>query len=218
MLLDQIRNIVGPKGWSTDADVLKAHCAEWRGIVHGLTPMVVSPASTEEVSLVVRACADAGVAIVPQGGNTSLCAGAIPDDSGKQIILSLARMNQIRSIDAPNFSMEVEAGCILQNVQRAAAEVDRHFALSLGAEGSCQIGGNLATNAGGVNVGAILTDVTVSAIPLPAGLPLLVTQNCGYAPYVADNDAGLLTHQLNQFIVRATGDQFAVIHDADVVR
>ncbi|MDH5239839.1 MAG: FAD-binding oxidoreductase [Gammaproteobacteria bacterium] len=152
MLLDQIRNIVGPKGWSTDADVLKAHCAEWRGIVHGLTPMVVSPASTEEVSLVVRACADAGVAIVPQGGNTSLCAGAIPDDSGKQIILSLARMNQIRSIDAPNFSMEVEAGCILQNVQRAAAEVDRHFALSLGAEGSCQIGGNLATNAGGVNV------------------------------------------------------------------
>lgn len=152
MLLDQIRNIVGLKGWSTDPDELKAHCTEWRGIHHGLTPMIVSPASTEEVSLVVRACADAGMAIVPQGGNTSLCAGAIPDDSGKQIILSLARMNRIRSIDAPNFSMEVEAGCILQNVQRAAVEADRYFALSLGAEGSCQIGGNLSTNAGGVNV------------------------------------------------------------------
>jgi len=152
MLLEQIRNIVGPKGWSTDPETLKAHCAEWRGIYHGSTPMVVSPASTEEVSKVVRACAGAGVAIVPQGGNTSLCAGAIPDDSGKQIVLSMARMNRIRSIDAANFSMEVEAGCILQNVQRAATEVDRYFALSLGAEGSCQIGGNLSTNAGGINV------------------------------------------------------------------
>lgn len=152
MLLEQIRNIVGPKGWTTDPVELKARCAEWRGIVHGLTPMVVSPACTEEVSLVVRACANAGVGLVPQGGNTSLCAGAIPDDSGKQIILSMARMNRIRNIDAPNFSMEVEAGCILQNVQQAAAEVDRYFALSLGAEGSCQIGGNLSTNAGGVNV------------------------------------------------------------------
>ncbi len=152
MLLKQIKSIVGAKGWSTDADELKVRSTDWRGLVQGLTPLLVSPASTEEVSQVVRACADAGVAVVPQGGNTSLCAGSIPDDTGTQIILSLARMNRIRSVDAANFSMEVEAGCILQNVQKAAEESDRYFALSLGAEGSCQIGGNLATNAGGVNV------------------------------------------------------------------
>lgn len=152
MLLEQIKKIVGARGWSADTDELKARSTEWRGLVHGLTPLIVSPATTNEVSQVVRACADAGVAVVPQGGNTSLCAGSIPDESGTQIILSLSRMNKIRSVDAVNFSMEVEAGCILQNVQQAAEEVKRYFALSLGAEGSCQIGGNLSTNAGGVNV------------------------------------------------------------------
>lgn len=152
MLLEQLKNIVGPKGWTTDAAELEAHVTEWRGVVRGSTPMVVSPGSTTEVAQVVRACADAGVGVVPQGGNTGMCAGAVPDESGTQIILSLARMNKIRNIDTANFSMEVEAGCILENVQNAAAEVERFFALSLGAEGSCQIGGNLSTNAGGINV------------------------------------------------------------------
>ena len=100
----------------------------------------------------MRACAESKVGLVPQGGNTGMCAGAIPDKSGTQILLCLARMNTIRDIDAINYSMEVEAGCILQDVQDAASDVDRLFALSLGAEGSCQIGGNLSTNAGGVNV------------------------------------------------------------------
>ena len=152
MLLEQLKRIVGPKGWTTDPAELSVRLTEWRGVVNGATPMAVSPASTTEVSAVIRACAEAGVAIVPQGGNTGMCAGAVPDASGTQIILSLARMNQIRSVDGANFSMEVEAGCILEKVQGAADNIDRLFALSLGAEGSCQIGGNLATNAGGINV------------------------------------------------------------------
>jgi len=152
VLLDQLKSIVGPKGWTVDPVEIESSVTEWRGVVHGSTPIIVKPASTEEVSTIVRACADAGVAIVPQGGNTGMCAGAVPDESGTQIVLSLARMNRIRSIDADNFSMEVEAGCILQKVQEAARGVDRLFALSLGAEGSCQIGGNLSTNAGGINV------------------------------------------------------------------
>ena len=152
MLLEQLKRIVGPKGWTTDPVELSVRLTEWRGVVNGATPMAVSPASTSEVSAVIRACAEAGVAIVPQGGNTGMCAGAVPDASGTQIILSLARMNQIRSVDGANFSMEVEAGCILEKVQGAADNIDRLFALSLGAEGSCQIGGNLATNAGGINV------------------------------------------------------------------
>ena len=152
MLIDRLKSIVGPKGWTTDPIDLESSSTEWRGVVYGSTPIVISPASTEEVSAVVRACADADVAVVPQGGNTGMCAGAVPDESGTQIVLSLARMNHIRHVDADNFSMEVEAGCILQKIQEAASDADRLFALSLGAEGSCQIGGNLSTNAGGVNV------------------------------------------------------------------
>ncbi len=152
MLLEQLKDIVGPKGWTTDPGDIQSRLTDWRGMVRGTTPIVISPVSAAEVSALVRACADAGVAIVPQGGNTGMCAGAVPDASGTQIILSLARMNAIRAVDANNFSMEVEAGCILEKIQNAAIAVDRYFALSLSAEGSCQIGGNLSTNAGGINV------------------------------------------------------------------
>jgi FAD/FMN-containing dehydrogenase len=151
-LLEQLKGIVGPKGWVSDADALEPHVNEWRGVFTGVTPLMVMPASTSEVSQVVAACAEAGVGIVPQGGNTGMCAAAIPDDSGNQVLLSMARMNRIRSIDADNFSMEVDAGCVLQTIQEAALEAGRYFPLSLGAEGSCQIGGNIATNAGGLNV------------------------------------------------------------------
>lgn len=151
-LIEQLKTILGPGGWTTDTSELEPHLTDWRGLVSGRTPILVAPKSTEEVSQVVRACAAAGVAVVPQGGNTGLCAGATPDESGEQILLSMARMNRIRGIDASNFSMEVEAGCVLADIQDAAKAVDRYFPLSLGAEGSCQIGGNLATNAGGVNV------------------------------------------------------------------
>lgn len=151
-LVEKLKSIVGAGGWKTDSAELAPHLTEWRGEVVGRTPLLVAPQTTEEVCQVVRACASAGTAIVPQGGNTGLCAGAVPDESGEQVLLSLARMNRIRDVDPLNFSMEVEAGCVLAAIQDAAQAVDRIFPLSLGAEGSCQIGGNLATNAGGVNV------------------------------------------------------------------
>ena len=152
VLIDDLKAIVGPGGWTTDANDLEPHLNEWRRKIRGRTPVLLSPATTGEVSAIVRACNAAGVAIVPQGGNTGMCAAAVPDESGEQILLNLARMNRIREIDAGNYSMVVEAGCILANIQQAAHDAGRHFPLSLGAEGSCQIGGNIATNAGGLNV------------------------------------------------------------------
>jgi FAD/FMN-containing dehydrogenase len=152
MLTDRLKEIVGSTGWTTDPDTLAPYLLERRGNLRGKALIMVMPETTEQVSRVVAACAESGTALVPQGGNTSLCAGAIPDDSGKQVLLSLSRLSAIRSIDPDDFSIVVEAGCILANVQEAAMEVDRIFPLSLSAEGSCQIGGNLATNAGGINV------------------------------------------------------------------
>ncbi len=152
-LTERLQEIVGPKGWSMDPDEIGPHLVDWRGVYKGDTPIVVSPASTREVSAVVGACHDAGIAIVPQGGNTGMCGGAVPDSSGAQVVLSLARMNRIRSVDAANFSIEAEAGCTLESVQAAARQASRFFPLSLSAEGTCQIGGNIATNAGGINVG-----------------------------------------------------------------
>jgi FAD/FMN-containing dehydrogenase len=152
MLIEQLKSIVGPNGWKTDANDLEPHLTEWRNAVRGRTPIMVSPKTTEEVAAIVKSCAAAAVAIVPQGGNTGMCAGAVPDNSGEQVLLNLARLNQIRSVDADNFSMVVDAGCILEKIQDAAENAGRYFPLSLAAEGSCQIGGNLATNAGGLNV------------------------------------------------------------------
>ncbi len=152
MLIDALKNIVGPGGWTTEPRELQPLLTEWRRCYQGATPIAVFPNSTEQVAAVVRACANEKVGIVPQGGNTGMCAGAIPDESGTQIIVNLRRMNSIRNVDAANYSMEVDAGCILENIQQAAIAENRFFALSLGAEGSCQIGGNLATNAGGINV------------------------------------------------------------------
>ena len=150
--LAELADIVGDSACVTDPQALEPHVTEWRNVLHGRALAMVSPGSTAEVAAVVRLCASAGVAIVPQGGNTGLCGGAIPDESGRQLILSLARLDRIRSIDPDDFSMVAEAGCILATLQEAARGVDRYFPLSLSAEGSCQIGGNLSTNAGGINV------------------------------------------------------------------
>jgi len=149
---DRLKTIVGPNGWKADVAELEPHLSEWRGVYVGKTRLFVAPRSTEQVVQVVKACAEEGVAIVAQGGNTGMCGGAVPDESGEQVLLSLGRMNRIRHVDSLNYSIEVEAGCILANIQDAARDAERCFPLSLGAEGSCQIGGNLATNAGGVNV------------------------------------------------------------------
>ncbi len=150
--LDRIKTIVGPRGWTDDADAMRPHLEDWRGLFKGKARMLVRPASTEEVAGVVAACNEAGIPIVPQGGNTSLCGASTPDDTGDGIVLSLARMNRVRGLDAANHTITVEAGCILADVQAKAAEADRYFPLSLAAEGSCMIGGNLSTNAGGTNV------------------------------------------------------------------
>jgi len=152
MLVDELKSIVGDAACTSDPDELLPHLTEWRDMFHGDALLMVSPDNTEEVSAIIKACAAADTAVVPQGGNTGLCGGAIPDESGQQVLLSLSKMNRIRSTAANDFSMVVEAGCILADVQAAAREVGRFFPLSLAAEGSCQIGGNLSTNAGGINV------------------------------------------------------------------
>jgi FAD/FMN-containing dehydrogenase len=131
---------------------LEAYERDWRGRWHGHALAVVRPASTAEVAAVVRACAAHAVPLVPQGGNTGLVGGGVPDDSGTQVLLSLQRMKRIRALDADNLTLTAEAGCVLQTVQAAAREAGLLFPLSLAAEGSCTLGGNLATNAGGTQV------------------------------------------------------------------
>ncbi len=150
-LLATLRQTVGASHVLTEGD-LTAWEQDWRRRARGKALAVVRPGSTQEVAAVVRACAAAGTAIVPQGGNTGLSVGSIPDASGTQVLLSLARMNAVRAVDADNLTLTVEAGAILQNVQGAAEQAGLLFPLSLAAEGSCTIGGNLATNAGGTQV------------------------------------------------------------------
>jgi len=147
-----LEQVVGSAGLIVDAESMQGYLSDWRQAYTGKAALVVRPASTEEVAAVVRLCHQARVALVPQGGNTGLCGGSIPDTSGEQVVLSLTRMTRIRAVDPANETITVEAGVILQRLQEAAAEAGRLFPLSLGAEGSCTVGGNLATNAGGTAV------------------------------------------------------------------
>jgi FAD/FMN-containing dehydrogenase len=150
-LIDTLRRLVGPSHVLTDGD-LGAWEQDWRKRSRGKAVAVVRPVSTAEVAAVVKACAAAGTSIVPQGGNTGLAVGSIPDGSGTQVVLSLQRMNAVRAIDEANLTMTVEAGCVLQTLQETAERAGFLFPLSLAAEGSCTIGGNLGTNAGGTQV------------------------------------------------------------------
>ncbi len=146
-----LRTLVGEAHVLTDGD-LTAYEQDWRKRERGRALAVVRPGTTEEVAAVVKACAAAGVSLVPQGGNTGMVVGSIPDASGTQVLLSLQRLNRIRAIDAANLTVTVEAGCVLQTLQEACEKDGFLFPLSLAAEGSCTIGGNLATNAGGTQV------------------------------------------------------------------
>ena len=150
--IDQIKSVLGQRGWTEDDKILSPYLTDSRGVYHGRCLGLARPASTEEVSRIVEICAAHEIPILPQGGNTGRVGGATPDESGEALLLNLSRMNRILEIDATGHTMTVEAGCILENIQKAALEADRFFPLSLGAEGSCQIGGNLASNAGGINV------------------------------------------------------------------
>ncbi len=154
--LDGLAAIVGTRHVLTAKDDVAPFFTDWRRVFPGTGIAAVRPADTGEVSRVVALCAQHGVAIVPQGGNTSLCGGSVPRAPGvaarPEVVLSLARLNRIRSVDPLNDTMTVDAGCVLQAIQQAADAAGRLFPLSLAAEGSCQIGGNLSTNAGGVGV------------------------------------------------------------------
>ncbi len=151
-LIAALTGAVGAKGIVTEPDALAPYMTDVRNLVTGKSPLVVRPASTGEVARVVKTCRDAGVGIVPQGGNTGYLGGATPSVDNDQVVVSLERMTTVRGIDPDNFTMTVDGGCILADVQAAAEEADRLFPLSLAAEGSCRIGGNLATNAGGTQV------------------------------------------------------------------
>ncbi|HSN71253.1 MAG TPA: FAD-binding oxidoreductase [Steroidobacteraceae bacterium] len=151
-LLARLRSLAGPRGVLDAPGDVAPWLVDHRALYRGATPFVLQPDSTERVAAILAACHEARCAVVPAGGNTSYCGGATPDASGTQIVLSLARMNRVRSVQPADFQLVAEAGCTLAQVQSAAAEVDRLFPLSLGSEGTCQLGGNLSTNAGGTAV------------------------------------------------------------------
>jgi FAD/FMN-containing dehydrogenase len=147
-----IADILGPAGVLTATADIEAYLTDHRHLYRGRARAVAIPRSVDQVSRLLAYCNENRIGVVPHAGNTSYCGGATPDESGQQIVLSLQHLNRIRNIDPLNYSLIAEAGCILADVQRAADEVERLFPLSLGAEGTCQIGGNLSTNAGGTSV------------------------------------------------------------------
>ncbi|HUL18078.1 MAG TPA: FAD-binding oxidoreductase [Steroidobacteraceae bacterium] len=151
-LREQLRSLLGPEGFVADEAARAPYLSDHRRLYHGRALAVVRPGSVAEVARVLALCNAAGAGVVPHGGNTSYCGGATPDESGRQVVVALERLNRIREIDPANDSLVAEAGCRLAQVQAAAEAAERFFPLSLGSEGSCQIGGNLSTNAGGTNV------------------------------------------------------------------
>ncbi|WP_226581131.1 FAD-binding oxidoreductase [Acuticoccus sediminis] len=150
-VLNRLKEAAGPGGWLEDADT-EPYSVSWRDNWVGKTPLVLRPDTTQKVADIVRICAETGTLLVPQGGNTGLTGGGQPRISGDEVVLSMSRMRKVREVDPLNDTITVEAGVTLLEVQQQAAEVNRLFPLSLAAEGTCQIGGNLATNAGGVQV------------------------------------------------------------------
>ncbi len=187
-LLAQLRQIAGDPHVLTGEDCTP-YLTDWRKLVTGRALAVVRPNTTEQVRDVVRACIRHGHPIVPQGGNTGQVAGATPDASGRAVVVQLGRMNRIRAVDLDNNTLVAEAGCVLQAVQTAARDAGRLFPLSLGAEGSCMIGGNLATNAGGTQVLrygnarelALGLEVVTADGEVWNGLRALRKDNTGYA-------------------------------------
>jgi FAD/FMN-containing dehydrogenase len=151
-VLDRLKAVAGPAGYLDKPEDVAPYCRSWRGNWQGASPLVLRPRTTEEMAAIVRVCAETGTAVVPQGGNTGLTYGSQPGRGMNEVIVSTARMTAIREVDLKNDTMTVEAGVVLQEIQRKAADVNRLFPLSLGAEGTCQIGGNISTNAGGIQV------------------------------------------------------------------
>jgi D-lactate dehydrogenase (cytochrome) len=188
-LIERLRAEIGAAHVLTDTDAMAPFLSEPRGLFHGRARAVVRPATAEEAAAVVRACREAGAAIVPQGGNTGLVGGNVPFEHGEEVVLSTARLTRIRALDPVNLTATVEAGVILADLQRAAAEADALFPVSLAAEGSCMIGGAIASNAGGTGVlryGSMRDQVLGLEVVLPDGrlwngLRRLGKDNAGYA-------------------------------------
>lgn len=151
-ILDRLRTLAGAEGYLDQPTDIAPYVVDHRKLHRGVTPLVLRPATTQQVSDILALCYAENIAVVPSGGNTGYCGGATPSDDGSQIVLSLGRMRKVRNVDALNYTMTVEAGCVLAELQTVAEQAGRYFPLSLGSEGSCQIGGNLATNAGGTAV------------------------------------------------------------------
>lgn len=229
-LLERLAAVVGPAGCVADAAAMEPYLTEERGLFRGRAAMVVRPATTAEVAEVVRLCAAYRVPLVPQGGNTGLVGGGIPFENGDEIVIALGRMNRIRGLDAANFTITAEAGCILADVQRAAADADRLFPLSLAAEGSCQIGGNIATNAGGVAVlryGNMRELVLGLEVVLPDGqvwngLGALRKDNTGYdlkQLFIgAEGTLGIVTAAVLKLFPKPADVQTALVGLADLDR
>ena len=150
--LPKLRELLDDAAIITDAERIAPMLRDHRALYRGHALAVVAPADTAAVARVLAFCNEHRIGVVPQGGNTSYCGGATPDASSSQILISLARLNRVRAIDSANYTMIAEAGCVLAHLQTTAAEADRYLPLSLGSEGSCMLGGNLSTNAGGLNV------------------------------------------------------------------
>jgi D-lactate dehydrogenase (cytochrome) len=226
--VEEIRRIVGTVGFSAEPDDLAAREREAWGAAFGRAAFLVRPGSTREVAEVVRACAEVGVPIVPQGGNTGLTGGGVPDTSGRMIVLALDRMRAVRAVDPLGDTIVAEAGCPLETVQAAAAEVDRLFPLDLGARGSCTIGGNLSTNAGGLNVirWGMARDLVLGLEVVLAdgrvwdGLRLLRKDNTGYdlkQLFVgAEGTLGVITAASLRLVPRPRERQTAWLAVADI--
>jgi len=151
-VIDRLKEVVGPGGYLDAPSDTEGYCKGWRDGFDGTTPLVLRPKSVEEVSAILKICNETGTAVVPQGGNTGLTGAGQPHADMSEVVISTQRMNKVRAIDLGNDTVTVEAGVVLAELQRIAKDNDRLFPLSLGAEGSCQIGGNLSTNAGGTQV------------------------------------------------------------------
>jgi len=151
-IIEQLKSIVGKNNYIDDASKMDSFLNDWRGKFQGKSPLILKPLNSQMVSEILTLCNKSHIGVVPQGGNTGLVGGSVPSKSGLEVVISLERMNKIIDIDPINYTITLEAGCILSEVQNAAKDVGRMFPLSLAAEGSCQIGGNLSTNAGGTAV------------------------------------------------------------------
>jgi FAD/FMN-containing dehydrogenase len=220
-LLDRFKAIVGEAYAITDQTEIAPHLKETRGLYFGASPLLLKPATVEEVSAIMALASETGTAIVPQSGNTGHVGGQTPREGGSDVLLSLSRLNRIREVDAAANTMTVDAGCILQTIQEEAERHDRLFPLSLGSQGSCQIGGNLSTNAGGTQVLAygnmrqlcLGLEVVLPTGEIWNGLRKLKKDNTGYDLrdlfIGAEGTLGVITGAVLKLFPRPRGHQVA---------